>query len=111
MLKAKSWAAVSLAAAMLLAALGTPVQARVNGDTLHLRVGPEINATITTATMHLSCSDNADCRFDVPSNSTFDVVAQSLRGRKFRWTGCSLLPEPNRCRVQVREETVLVTVR
>jgi len=90
---------------------GVPAHAQAGGESLRLRVGPGIDASIATATMHFSCSDDADCRFDVPRDSTFDVVARSNRARELRWTGCKSLPGANRCRVEVRDAVVLVTVR
>ena len=76
-----------------------------------LRVGPGINASVRTASMHLSCSDDAKCRFEVPANSTFDVVASGGAGHPFRWTGCNAQLEANRCRVEVRGNAVSITVR
>jgi len=76
-----------------------------------LRVGPGVNATVRTASMHLSCSDDARCRFEVPRNSTFELVATAGAGHQFRWTGCNAQLEANRCRVEVRGGTVSITVR
>jgi hypothetical protein len=111
MLRTKLNAAAIAAVLTFSIATGSSAQAKVNENSLHLRVGPGINATINTPSMRFSCGDDADCKFDVPSNSTFDVVAQSARGREFHWTGCSSLPEQNRCRVQLRDQAALVTVR
>ena len=45
------------------------------------------------------------------ADSTFDVVARAPRGGSLQWTGCSSQPDANRCRVVMRSEAVLVTVR
>ena len=89
---------------------GAPVDAG-GASNLYLRVGPGINATIMTAEMHLSCSDDASCRFEVPPNATYDIVASGASGRQFRWSGCTAEPQANRCRVSVRHDAVLITVR
>ena len=88
-----------------------PAQANVRSESLHLRVGPGVTATITTATMRASCGDDADCRFDVPANASFDIVATGRAATDLRWTGCNAQPQPGRCRVEMRGQAVLVTVR
>ncbi|HET9812935.1 MAG TPA: hypothetical protein VFP57_04665 [Sphingomicrobium sp.] len=100
-----------LAALSMAIAVAAPAQARSALESLQLRVGPRINATIRTAEVHLSCSDDADCRFDVPANSGFDIVARGAPGQAFHWSGCSAQPAANRCRVEMRGEPVLITVR
>lgn len=76
-----------------------------------LRVGPGVNATVLTPSMHLSCSDDANCKFEVPPNSTFDIVASAGGGHQFQWAGCTVQPDGDRCRVHVREDAVRITVR
>jgi hypothetical protein len=98
---------VSLAAA----SAATPVSAKSTGGFLHLRVGPGVSASLTTATMRVSCGDNADCVFSVAPNSTFDVIARAPRGHNLQWAGCTPLPEANTCRVEIHDEPVLVSVR
>ncbi len=83
----------------------------VGGSSLDLRVGPGINATFSNGTMRGSCSDNGHCRFDVALNSTFDIIARGRAGQAYRWTGCNIQAERARCRVEVREDQVRVTVR
>ena len=89
----------------------SPAIAASRASALHLRVGPGVTATVSTASMHISCGDDADCVFDVPANSTFDVLARGPRGDALRWSGCSSQPESNRCRVEMRSAPVLITVR
>jgi hypothetical protein len=91
-------------------ASGAPFFADARSN-FYLHVGPGINATVTTADMHMSCSDDADCRFQVPANATYDVVAKGAAGHRFQWTGCSAQAQANRCRVIVRDDSVLITVR
>jgi uncharacterized protein YraI len=98
---------MSLAAASAAA----PVSAKSTGDLLHLRVGPGVSASFTTATMRVSCGDNADCVFSVAPNSTFDVIARAPRGHNLQWAGCTPLPEANTCRVEIHDEPALVSVR
>ena len=88
-----------------------PAQASTRSETLRLRVGPGVTATIATGTLRASCGDDANCHFDVPANATFDIVAEGRAARDLHWSGCSAQPQPDRCRVQMRGETVLVTVR
>ena len=78
---------------------------------LNLRVGPKLNASVRTANMHLSCSDDARCRIDVPTGSTFEVVARGPEGHRFQWTGCKSQPQADRCLVEVRGASVTITVR
>jgi hypothetical protein len=87
-----------------------PVDAR-GASNLYVRVGPGINATIRTAEMHLSCSDNASCRFEVQPNATYDIVASGAPGRQFRWSGCQAQFQADVCRVEVRDGAAVITVR
>ena len=89
----------------------SPAIAGTSDSSLRLRVGAGVVATVKTSAMNISCGDDAKCVFDVPANSTFDVVARGPRGDALRWTGCSSQPEDNRCRVVMRSEPVLITVR
>ena len=88
-----------------------PANASAGSESLHLRVGPGVTATITTGTMRASCGDDADCKFDVPANASFDIVAIGRAASELRWTGCSAQPQPDRCRIEMRGQAVLVTVR
>jgi len=92
------------AASWLFATSSTP-------SNFYLRVGPGINASVRTASMHLSCSDDANCRFEVPANSAFDIIASGRAGHPLRWTGCNSQLEANRCRVEIRSDPVSITVR
>jgi hypothetical protein len=89
----------------------SPAIAGTHDSSLRLRVGAGVIATVKTDSMNISCGDDAKCVFDVPVNSTFDVVARAPRGGSLQWTGCSSQPDANRCRVVMRSEAVLVTVR
>jgi hypothetical protein len=97
-------------AAALFVAAASPADARAAGD-LHLRVGPGINAAFTSRTVSGACGDNAVCQFDVPADAVFEILAEGRSDRNYRWTGCTSQPSPDRCRVEVRGQTVLVTVR
>jgi hypothetical protein len=97
-----------LTAALLTITIGGPAQAA--GSNLFLRVGAGINAAIHTSKMHLWCGDDASCRFEVPANSTFYVVATGAR-RPSRWSGCVVQSDPNICRVDVQGDAAFVTVR
>jgi hypothetical protein len=101
----------STALAAVLSLFGASPAQAAGGSNFFLRVGPGINATVRTASMHLSCSDDASCRFEVPPNSAFDVVASGGAGHPLRWTGCNAQSEGNRCRVQVRDAAVRITIR
>jgi hypothetical protein len=101
---------VPAAAAVLLVAAAAPAWAAAESN-LYLRVGPGIHASITTAEIQLSCSGDASCRFDVPPDSTFEIVASGAAGHPLRWTGCSAQSDANRCRVDIEDDAVLVTVR
>jgi hypothetical protein len=98
------------AAAVLWVAAAAPAWAAAESN-LYLRVGPGIHASITTAEIHLSCSGDASCRFDVPPDSTFEIVASGAAGHPLRWTGCSAQSDANRCRVDMRGDEVLITVQ
>jgi hypothetical protein len=105
-------ALLALTATLALSLLAvSPAIAGNRDSALRLHVGAGITATIATASMHFSCSDDADCKFDIPANSTLDVVARGPRGDALRWTGCSSQPEAGRCRVEIQGQPVLVTVR
>ncbi|HEY7005120.1 MAG TPA: hypothetical protein VH392_01415 [Sphingomicrobium sp.] len=99
-----------LLAAALSLAVATAANARTSGD-LHLRVGPGVNATFTSRGLSGACGDDAVCQFDVPADAVFEIVAEGRAKRDYRWTGCTSQPQPDRCRVEVRGQTVLVTVR
>ena len=105
-------ALLALTATLVLSLLAvSPALAGTREGAFHLRVGPGVTASITTSAMHISCGVDANCVFDVPTNATFDVVASAPRREALRWTGCSSQPDTNRCRVVMRNEPVLVTVR
>ena len=68
-------------------------------------------ATASIGTMRASCGDDAKCQFDVPANSSFDVVANGSQGEPLHWGGCASLRSGDRCHVEVGTVPVLVTVR
>ena len=109
----KGRAIISVPALAILAASSSlaSTDASAAGNLLNLRVGPGIRAAFVTGTMSASCSDNAVCSFDIPSNSEFDIIAEAHPRRNFRWTGCSSQSQPATCRVEVRGNAVSVTVR
>jgi hypothetical protein len=90
--------------------IGCAASAQAAGSNLFLHVGPGINAAIHTDQMHLWCGDDASCRFEVPPNSSFYIVATGAR-RTGQWTGCTVQLDPSICRVDVRRGPALVTVR
>ena len=77
---------------------------------LRLTVGPRLTAAVRTADMHLSCSDDARCRFEVPSGSALEIVASGPTGHRFQWTGCKSQSQADRCLVDMRHSTT-ITVR
>ena len=104
-----------LAAVSAVLFIGAPLHATANSRVLDLHVGSGIHAAIAmstkTTTMRVSCSDDANCRFELPPNVAFDIVASGGSGHRFQWTGCNPLPEADRCRVQARADAAQVTVR
>ena len=101
----------AIAVTMALAFLGASAGHSEARSNLFVRVGPGVNAMVKTSSMHLSCSDDASCMFEVPPNSTLDVVASAGAGHRFQWTGCTEQLDGDRCRVQVRRDAVHITVR
>ena len=101
----------AVTATLVLSLLAVSPALAAETSLFNLRVGPGVTATATTDTMRLSCSDDARCQFDLPANSSFDVIAHASRGPALHWTGCAALVEANRCHVEVGSNPVLITVR
>ena len=107
----RSKAAFPIAAASLLMLAETVAASGAAHSNLLVEVGPGVNATIDTAGIFLSCSDDARCRFEVPPNATYELIGRGPRGHALRWAGCTAQPAPERCRVQVGARPVSITVR
>ena len=91
-------------------AFNSPMQLG-GASNFYLHVGPGLTATVRATNLHISCSDNADCRFAVPANTRFDVLATGRSAASLIWSGCSAQPVANRCPVTVGHEPVTITVR
>lgn len=106
--------AIPVMAAVTAAAIGglsTPARGASAQARLYLHVGPAVRAQIRTAEMHLSCSDSADCAFDVRSNAAYEIVASASGKREFQWTGCSARPAADRCQVEIAGAPVVISVK
>jgi len=95
---------VTLASGGVASALQSGPVRGVSTTILQLTVGRGV--VVRSSDHHFMCANDARCEFDAPAHSRMTLLGKSLTA--IQWRGCSNTPHPNRCDVEIGEDSARV---